>query len=164
MKLMTEDFKLVIIGVIFAKTNAHLKKMSSLQLVMNLVRTLLTVTIMIGFMTKEEVDKIYTDWNTGEVKIYTYKRFLLPNDYLSICKTEDGDMRLEPSSTRIIKGFNKATWEYLVMEDELVFNSNYGWNTNLVNFKTNGCVCGSWALPNNENLHTEPCSLRKKNI
>ncbi len=111
-------------------------------------------------MTRTDAAQFLETWENKLKKIFMYTQEFLKPDYLTIEKV-NGEIQgdglpldvsfniLKLESTANIEDFTPERFELMLMNEELKeYKSDKKWYFSIIDYKTDGCKCGSWATIN----------------
>lgn len=77
-------------------------------------------------------------------RVYRYKQAFIPDHFVAVLKEKDEYVINKNDSTTTIDGFNKELFIKLLVKEELQFETSNMY-ADVVEMRTDGCTCGSWA-------------------
>ncbi len=108
-------------------------------------------------MTRTDVELELMQFTNGFKRIYRYKQEFIPDHYVTVIKTskvnkdgsseEDFSLLLTESTTEI-EDFDKELFIKLLTKEELKFNIDGKWFSEITDLRTDSCICGAWATLN----------------
>lgn len=102
-----------------------------------------------------------------DARIYKYFRGLLPAEYVTFKKTEidmsdpdDPRCTFECDMTRSTYDLGVIGYQRFLMmvsNEEIIYQKDHSYYSDVHQLKTGGCDCGAWVLPDNTYLHNLKC-------
>jgi len=118
---------------------------------------------------RSECEDVIRSWTDHGVKIFKYRRELAPNEYISFRKinlgpsTEEQFFEAEKeNSTYVLPRMDYEAFIKLMMLEELIYEKDWTWSTDVRKMKTGGCTCGAWVLKDNTYLHHPTCANHRR--
>lgn len=111
-------------------------------------------------MLRSDAEEKLKFWKAGERKIFRYRRFLFPDEYITFRRTPTDGMEtdVDNSTYKNLQLLDKDAFLRLMMNEELIYVGEPGWSNNVTDMKTGGCTCGIWLIKDNAGLtHSDYC-------
>lgn len=120
-------------------------------------------------MLKSEAVELLRYWQDGDLKIYRYVREFVPAEFITFKKVKktliDEEATFETEIGKSTYNLGNFTYEEFLKKKtmgELVYEKDNTWATDTKKMKTDGCICGAWAIRGHSNLHDPRCPRWEK--